>query len=140
MKKGISGSMHGIIIVLTGTMIFSACEHNVNEPKPPVITDITYETIIQEVFTPCSFCHLGGNKSGGLDLSRYEIVVNTPSSQRTDLMLILPNSPDSSYLYMKVTGAEEISGSRMPVGGELSDDQLTLLKDWIEAGAPETFE
>ncbi|MFC1485471.1 c-type cytochrome domain-containing protein [Candidatus Latescibacterota bacterium] len=85
----------------------------------------------------CATCHLGGQISGGLDLSKYENIVNRPSTKRSDLMLILPGDPDNSYLFIKVTGAPGIMGQKMPLGGSLSTGQLNLLRDWILAGASE---
>ena len=44
-----------------------------------------------------------------------------------------PGSVDDSYLWLKVTGQ---AGSRMPLGGPaLTEDELELLRSWIEAGA-----
>ncbi len=112
------------------------CEHNLKESEPPNSKSLSFAKISNEVFISCSSCHLNGNTSAGLDLSDYENIVEAASTERPDLLRIKPGDPDSSYLYMKVTGAEGITGSRMPRGGELTAGQLDLLLDWILAGAP----
>ena len=113
------------------------CEHNVDEPESQTGKSMSFTKILNDVFISCSNCHLNGATSGGLDLSDYENIVNATSTQRPNLMLIKPGVHDSSYLYMKVTGVEGITGSRMPPGGKLTMEQLDLLLDWILEGAPE---
>ena len=113
------------------------CEHNVTETDPQTRNELSFTKVLNDVFVSCTACHLDGATSGGLDLSDYNNIVNVKSTQRNDLMLINPKNLDSSYLYMKLIGAEGIIGSPMPLGGQLSEDQLALLRDWIEVGAPE---
>ena len=113
------------------------CEHNVEKPESQTGKSLSFTNILNDVFISCSSCHLNGATSGGLDLSNYENIVNATSTKEPNFMLIKPGVPDSSYLYMKVTGVEGITGSRMPLGGKLSAEQLDLLRDWILAGAPE---
>ena len=105
------------------------CEHNVQEPEFQNGKSLSFSEILNYVFISCSSCHLNGATSSGLDLSEYGNIVNARSTQRSDLMLIKPGVPDSSYLYMKVIGAEEITGSRMPLGGKLTMEQLDFLRD-----------
>jgi hypothetical protein len=102
----------------------------------------TFSAVQQQIFTPsCAFsgCHGGDSPSEGLSLiagEAYDEIVNVPSNQ-SGLDLIEPSHPENSYLYLKVTGDEAISGSRMPRGGAaLSQQLLDLLRDWIERGAP----
>ena len=116
--------------------VIIGCEHNMDEPKSQTSKNLSFNMILNDVFISCSNCHLNGATSGGLDLSDYENIVNAKSTQRPNLMLIKPDVPDSSYLYIKVTGVEGITGSRMPPGGKLTTEQLDLLRDWILAGAP----
>ena len=113
------------------------CDHNADETEKQKDKELTFAKILNDVFVSCSACHLDGASSGGLDLSKYENIVNKKSTEKPGLMHIKPGDPDNSYLYMKVTEAEGISGGLMPLGGQLTTNQLDLLRDWILAGAPE---
>ena len=103
----------------------------------------TFTSVQSRVFNAsCAFsgCHAGSSPSQGLDLSSgaaYNEIVNVPSAQQPSLDRIEPNDPDSSYLYLKLTGDASISGGRMPRGAQpLSQELLDLVRDWIERGAP----
>jgi hypothetical protein len=89
-----------------------------------------------------SACHGG---CGGLNIS-YANIVNVASGQVPSLSYIAPNDPGRSYLFCKVapqdaacTGAGTmIRNSRMPPGGPyLSAANLSLIKTWIQQGAPQ---
>ena len=84
-------------------------------------------------------CHgsNGGLTIGSPAATAYSNIVSQPSSQ--GLNYIEPGDPSTSYIYMKVTGANGISGSRMPFNNpSYFDDNpsaLALLRVWIEEGA-----
>lgn len=71
----------------------------------------------------------------GLDLSSDRFVTATvgrASSQRSDLLLIHPGRPDSSYLVMKLEGAHGIKGMPMPLArNPLPADEIATIKEWI---------
>jgi PKD repeat protein len=103
----------------------------------------TFSQVQSQIFTAsCAFsgCHGGSSPAQGLNLSAgsaYSAIVNVPSNQQPTLDRIEPNSPATSYLYLKVIGDPSISGSQMPRGGPpLSATLVNLLRDWIERGAP----
>ncbi|MCB9742102.1 MAG: lamin tail domain-containing protein [Alphaproteobacteria bacterium] len=86
----------------------------------------------------CSGCHTGGGSSGGLALDElWEATVNVGSS--TSLDYVEPGDAASSYLYHKLAGTQSSvggSGSQMPRGGPyLSSADLTMVEEWIDAGA-----
>jgi hypothetical protein len=67
----------------------------------------------------------------------YGNIVNVASTERPNLERILPGDAANSYLFQKVTGAAGIAGSRMPKGGSpLPPADIELLRQWINAGAP----
>ena len=116
------------------------------EPEPPPgdtpDPSATFTRVQQQIFTPsCAFagCHGEINTQEQLLLvpgQSFSNVVNRPSVQ-SQLDRIEPGAPDSSYLFLKVTGSPFITGDRMPLGGpNLSVEQITLLRDWIRRGAP----
>ncbi len=130
-----NGMLFIIIIFLITIWVISGCEHHKDEFEPSITDELTFADILNYVFVSCSACHLNGSNYGELDLSEYENIVNVPSFERPELFRIVPNDLDNSYIYMKVTGAEGIVGNRMPIGGQMTVEQLDLLQDWILAGA-----
>jgi len=103
----------------------------------------TFARVQNEIFTPsCAFvgCHGGSSPAQGQNLSAgqaYANIVNVPSNEQPSLDRIEPGQPAQSYLWLKVTGDPSISGLQMPRGGpQLSQEKLDLLRQWIEAGAP----
>ena len=103
--------------------------------------EVSFADDIQPIFTAsCAVggCHGGGSTSGGLTLAAgqsHAALVNVPAQQRPDLKRIRPVEPDSSYLYLKITGAEGVSIMPPPPSGSLPSDQITLIRTWIENGA-----
>jgi hypothetical protein len=123
--------------------------------------DTNLALIVNQIFAPsgtvqgkCSSCHAGSAPSGSLNLSSLadaqSALFVSPGVPRTTfkaptvhpIYRVKPGSPDSSYLYQKVTGVFSSPGkaagdARMPLGGPyLSADKIALLKRWIELGAP----
>lgn len=100
---------------------------------------------VQKIFTTACSCHLSdpnmalnGNVSFGATAEYAKIVdVKSPTAA---LDLVEPGSPEMSYLYLKVAGGFETApggtGMLMPLGSMLPADQVTLIEDWITAGAP----
>lgn len=87
----------------------------------------------------CINCHAGGSPPQGLNLETgiaYTDLVSVPSAELASVCRVKPNSPDDSYLVMKLEGAEGISGSQMPLGGPfLTDEEICVVRTWIENGA-----
>lgn len=106
------------------------------EPEGP-----TFAEVQNEVFTPaCVGCHAGSNAPEGLDLRANEAfgeTVDVPSVQVPELMRVEPGNSEDSYLYIKITGGDRMAPGtfQMPIGSELSDDQIRLVREWIDAGA-----
>src|SRR6266540_3195136 len=77
--------------------------------------------------TRCVVCH-GKDKESGLDLRTREGLLKGGSRGAA----IKPGDADESLLYRFVAGEEK---PRMPMGEELSEYQIGLLKQWIDKGA-----
>ena len=110
----------------------------------------TFSSIQQEILqstdeagrTACVQCHTGRipnlalNFTSGQDI--YAQLVNVPSRQKPELMLVNPGNPDASYLIHKLEGGPGIVGVQMPRNGPpfLTAGQLQVIRRWIEIGAP----
>jgi hypothetical protein len=108
--------------------------------EKPLLFEPTLENIFYEIFNPlCGECHKGALPDGNLKLSRsqsYKELVNVPSIDKPELMLVLPFQPDQSYLIHKLEGEPEIVGDLMPDGDSpLSADQIEVIRRWIANGA-----
>jgi cytochrome c553 len=79
------------------------------------------------LYARCVVCH-GKDKQSGLDLRTREGLLKGGSRGPA----INPGDADESLLYRLVVGEEK---PRMPMGEELSEYQIALLKSWIDKGA-----
>ncbi len=95
----------------------------------------------------CNYCHdrPPNNLSNGmLDMgstraAAYAALVGPSSTSAlcgTRGRLVVPGSPSTSLLYLKLLAAPPC-GDRMPQGGSaLSATQVEMVRSWIAAGAP----
>lgn len=128
-------------------------------------TDPTFTRVFSEVITNtnCSgpLCHMstavGGFMLGPKDTLYNELVGQPASGPKcgpgtasstdggasdagagdaaaTSYIRVIAGDPDHSLLYLKLAGSPPC-GDAMPVGRMLSDAQITLVHDWIQAGA-----
>lgn len=94
---------------------------------------VNYEEEIQPIFTAnCVSCHGG---TSGVTLSSYSAVMNSVGTGY-ETKIVVPGEPDQSPLVDKIEPNPDI-GSRMPQGNALSDEEINLIRSWIEEGANE---
>jgi len=119
---------------------FDASDNSANSDTLTRVVEpyaVSLPSDVQPIFdSRCVTCHGG---SGGLFLTSgqaYSNLVNEPSGYN-DLERVVPGKPDSSVLYLKVIGDDEV-GDRMPQNQQpLNDLQLAQIKFWILQGAKE---
>jgi len=129
-------------------IFLSGCQAGVgNEPEvpDPPQTSLSFSAHIQPIFTGnCAFaagCHAGPTPQQGMNLSdgqAYANIVNVFSNQVPRLRRIEPNNPDSSYMVLKLQGnAGSVGGlgTRMPLGGQLTQAQIDTIRTWVAGGA-----
>lgn len=106
---------------------------NGNEEPPP---EPTYANV-QEIFnSSCSGsgCHVGERMSG-VRLDSYENIINSEGDQYNE-RVVQPNNADESPLIDKISPGAPQFGVRMPQGGPyLSDEEINLIRNWINNGA-----
>ncbi|MCA9961277.1 MAG: NapC/NirT family cytochrome c [Anaerolineales bacterium] len=87
----------------------------------------TYEGTFKAMFDGrCTFCHSGPQAEAGLDLSSYESAMRGSD----DGPVIIAGDAETSLLVQRQSGPIEHFG-------QLLAEELTAVKEWIAAGAPE---
>jgi hypothetical protein len=116
--------------------------------SPPAVTAQnpapTLKTDVQPIFDmECADCHGAKSPKAKLNLSAAtakQALINVPSDEVPQLVRVKPGDPDNSYLWQKLqhTAAK---GKGMPrttfSSKRLPDAQLDVIRQWIQAGAPE---
>lgn len=108
------------------------------DPSAPTFTNV------QAIFTASCGCHLAAPGIGNGMLSLLEAdahanIVDKKSVGLPTMNQITPMDPSNSYLYLKLTGEFVTAGGKgdkMPLGPALTPEQLMLIQEWIDAGAP----
>lgn len=101
----------------------------------PATAQIDYNSRIQPIFNNnCTVCHGG---TSGVTLSSYQAVMNSVGDQY-GTNVVVPEEPENSPLYDKISSSDPQFGARMPQGGPpLSNDDIEAIRQWIEEGALE---
>jgi len=87
----------------------------------------TYEGTFRAMFNGrCVFCHSGPQAEAGLDLGSYESAL----AGGEDGPVIVPGDPAGSLLIQRQSEPREHFG-------QVLDEELAALQEWIAAGAPE---
>lgn len=102
------------------------------QPAGKEAPKVTYDEHIKPIFRQhCFACHNPDKKTNGLDLTAYSTAMQGGSSGEA----IEPGSPDFSYLFLLVSHQSE---PHMPPKSEkLPDEQIALIRRWIDGGALE---
>jgi hypothetical protein len=143
--------LRAVIVVLAAAG--AACDENlavIAGPTPNLSP--TFSSIQRDIFqasdaagrASCASCHNpngGAFRQVGLDLQSegsYNSLVGVPSTQRPNVLRVVPGDPDNSYLIHKIEGRPGIVGLRMPRSGppHMTDGQIQIIRRWIETGAP----
>ncbi len=103
------------------------------EPAKAVeVAKITFEDHIKPIFRQhCVSCHHQGEQKGGLAVDTYGAVIEGGGSGE----IVYEGDADSSRLWQLVTHQD--TPEMPPNKDKLPEDQLTLIRVWIEQGMPE---
>ncbi len=133
--------MRGVAVLLMSALAMG-CNPEVG-PEPSD-EPVTFQRVQDEVLSgSCggSGCHGAVTAAGGLDLDSegaYEQLFNAPCDNELatieGLVRVAAGKPESSFLYVKLTDPRGM-GEVMPPFGALSEDEVELVRRWIEGGA-----
>jgi hypothetical protein len=136
--------MRIVLAALIAIALASCSKSSSNNPTGTSSSDttVTLASQVQPIFTAncaLSGCHAGSGAQQGMDLTAgnaYSNIVDVASREKPGYKRVDPSNPDSSYLYLKITGSNLISGARMPFNrGALSQSDIQTIQQWISQGA-----
>jgi len=131
-----------LILAVLGLPVLVACSDLGDDPgdgggpmNPPPET-VNFVEDVQPIFDAnCVGCH-GDGGNAGLDLRSglsYTNLVGITATE-SSLSRVEPGEPMNSWLYLKLTGQQDV-GTVMPPSGSLDADLTDLVRTWIEEGA-----
>ena len=85
--------------------------------------------VLQIFVAECGLCH---GTLGGWDASNYEAVMNSGDNAP----VVIPGNAEGSLLGQKIIGTHT-EGTIMPPSGKMPASDITIILDWIAAGAPD---
>ena len=103
---------------------------------------LSWNTRIKDILGANCGCHGGNDPLEGLDLAGPNAYGADLSAldAATELNLIEPGDPMSSYLFLKIIGADGITGDKITLdpsaARRLPDDYISDIETWIVNGAP----
>lgn len=93
---------------------------------------VTYKEVSAIFQARCYACHNADKQKGGLTLDNYASAMAGGGSGK----VIEPGDPDSSTLWLVVSHTEQ--PFMPPEAPKLPDNELAIIRGWIEGGAPES--
>lgn len=110
-----------------------------SDPEESVASLPSLAADVQPIFNAqCLRCHGPLPAPEGLSLSEGSAWQDRRSKQVENMVLVEPGSPDSSYLWLKLTSGHTAMGgygTKMPPDADLSTGELGTIEAWILAGA-----
>jgi len=91
---------------------------------------VSYTKTVEPLFQDkCAPCHNHTTRSGGLNLESFEALMNGGKHGPA----VVPGKSAESRLVKMLEGTLT---PQMPLGDKLSPEEIKVIKDWIDAGAP----
>jgi hypothetical protein len=107
---------------------------------PPTLTDDLQPIFDRSCAT--AGCHIGTSPGGNMLLipeRAFSELVGAASTDVPTMLRVRPTAPEESYLLHKVAGTHASvggTGEPMPPPTGLSEEEVALIREWIETGAP----
>ena len=116
-----------------------------SETRPPGITVLSPSALAEArssrvdftahikpiLATKCVMCHTAEAQPGKMDLSSRAAALRTGALG----LWIVPGKPDQSLLLTKITSAPAHLKAMPPVGEQITQDELSVLRKWVTEGA-----
>ncbi len=124
--------------------LVAGCPVQGTTSEKPDDGEVSFSSQVQPILTrSCAGCHSPGGAAdlAGIELQltadvAHDLLVDRPSVQLPDLLLVAPGDSASSLLLLKVSSDFPPIGTRMPrFAPVLSDREVELIRGWIDQGA-----
>ncbi len=135
-----------IVLVAWVSFILISCDAKKTSDDPAKPLEPKLSSLQHDIFdVSCNApsCHGSGVKGSLslIDTNSYEQLVGkqgtTDRKNTPPLFRVKPGSPDSSFLYIKITSPDTTQGGIMPKGNDkLTSDKIEAIRQWIMNGAP----
>jgi mono/diheme cytochrome c family protein len=120
-----------ILLLMLGGMAMAIAQQPGQKapPKKPKTAVVDYYRDIEPILKEnCASCHQSAMAAGGLSVDAPENVLQGGASGPS----VIPGKAQRSLLYTRLT---DTTAKRMPPAGTLTEEQLALIRAWINAGA-----
>lgn len=132
------------VLLFAACLIAAGCAGNGPPPATSTSSFDTLQTTIFNVHCLSAGCHNSTDQAGNLVLAAgasYANLINVApfnmAARGRGLLRVVPGDADHSFLLIKLTGPPSDEGSPMPlVPPLLSAAQISMVREWILAGAP----
>ena len=113
-----------LLLLLSGIAIVAA-----QQPRKPKADAVNYFRDIEPILNArCVSCHQASMAAGGLRLDAPENMLQGGASGPA----VIPRNAQKSLLYKRLL---DTTDKRMPPVGMVSEEQLALIRAWINLGA-----
>ncbi len=93
--------------------------------------EVSYSSDVQPIFNgSCTSCH---GSSGNVSLSSYSALINSVGNNYGSNLVVAGNAAGSGLVDKIEPNPDH--GSRMPVGGSLTNSEIQTIRTWINEGA-----
>lgn len=124
-----------IVLVTVSSALASYPLPQEGEAKNKPVAKVTFEDHIAPILKRrCSTCHNGDRREADLNVTNYVALMQGGGSG----VVVQSGSADDSYLFRLVN--HDDSPEMPPNGDKISDQEITLLRQWIETGALENVQ
>ncbi len=124
--------MRRLAFAMFSLALFSSAASAADEPAANAPPKVTYDDHVKAIFrAKCANCHNTDKKVAGLDLTNYTSLMTGGGSGAA----LEKGDASASYLWMVVN--HETEPYMPPNSPKLDDATLSVIKEWIDLGAPE---
>ena len=150
MPLHLSGRATALLLAGFTAVLVAGCSRDSATAVPPArktaTRAVSFSREVQPIFSKrCIACHAPGAYEDGTAMGALVLSEGKSAAQlvgfksiESPLPRVAPGDLNQSYLYHKLRGTfAQVGGVgvRMPLAGEIPEDEIALIEDWILGGA-----